>query len=163
MEDVKVLQQLCRQTFAETFQEQNTEEDLNKFLDEAYALPILEKEIADEDSKIFLAYGDQGHAIGYLKINRGAAQTEEGYDNSLEIQRIYMLKEAKGQGVGSKFMQLAEEQAKAWGLSYVWLGVWEHNYAAQKFYTGKGFEKFSQHVFVVGEDAQTDFLMKKAI
>ncbi len=163
LNDLADLQSICRLTFAETFGDQNTEEDLKKYLDEAYADDVLSKEITDKNSRIFLAYDDNDKILGYLKINRGDAQTEKGYDGSLEIQRIYISKAAKGQGIGSKFMEIAEKQAKDWNLSYIWLGVWEYNYAAQKFYDKKGFKRFSEHVFTLGDDRQTDFLLKKEI
>ncbi len=161
IDDIKKLQNVCRKTFAETFQDQNTEEDMRKYLDENYAAEVLEKEISDKNSITYLALNDENEPLGYLKINKDDAETEKGYDNSLEIQRIYILKKAKGQGIGSEFMKIAEKQAIEWGLTYIWLGVWEYNYPAQKFYEGKGFKKFSEHVFELGDDKQTDFLMKK--
>jgi ribosomal protein S18 acetylase RimI-like enzyme len=163
LDDISELQSVCRKTFAETFADQNSEEDMKKFLDESYATDVLERELSDTDSCTYLALNDAGKALGYLKINVADAQTEEGYDNSLEIQRIYILKEAKGQGIGTEFMKIAENKARELGLSYIWLGVWEHNYAAQKFYKRKGFIKFSEHVFVLGDDKQTDYLMKKEL
>ena len=86
---------------------------------------------------------------------------EKCLDNALEIQRIYILKSAKGQGIGSAFMQIAENFASKKKLSTIWLGVWEHNEPAKKFYKSKGYEKFSHHTFVIGDDMQTDFLLKK--
>ena len=84
-------------------------------------------------------------------------------DNALEIQRIYILKSAKGHGIGSAFMQIAENFASEKKLSTIWFGVWEHNEPAKKFYKSKGYEKFSHHTFVIGDDMQTDFLLKKEI
>ena len=127
------LQYLCRTTFYETFSDSTDEEDMRKFLAE------------------------------YLKLNIGNAQTEKCLDNALEIQRIYILKSAKGQGIGSAFMQIAENFASKKKLSTIWLGVWEHNEPAKKFYKSKGYEKFSHHTFVIGDDMQTDFLLKKEI
>jgi ribosomal protein S18 acetylase RimI-like enzyme len=45
----------------------------------------------------------------------------------------------------------------------IWLGVWEHNHQAIKFYTTWGFEKFGDHLFLLGDDPQTDWLMKKEL
>lgn len=101
--------------------------------------------------------------LGVLKINTGNAETESGLENSLEIQRIYILKESKGLGIGTVFMNLAEKKARELGVSFIWLGVWEKNFPAQKFYTNKGFRRFSEHAFVLGDDIQTDFLMKKEL
>ena len=142
------LQYLCRTTFYETFSDSTDEEDMRKFLAETYSAEKLSAELANS---------------GYLKLNIGNAQTEKCLDNVLEIQRIYILKSAKGQGIGSAFMQIAENFASEKKLSTIWLGVWEHNEPAKKFYKSKGYEKFSQHTFVIGDDMQTDFLLKKEI
>lgn len=159
---VEELAAIGRRTFAETFVDGNTAEDMEKFLTETYNVKRLTEELQNPDSITFMAYeGDT--VLGYLKLNRGAAQTEKGYDNSLEIQRIYVVEEAKGKGIGSCFMEIAETQAKKWNLSYIWLGVWEHNPKAIRFYESRGFTKFSEHVFVVGDDRQIDWLMRKKI
>ena len=154
------LQYLCRTTFAETFSDSTSEEDMKKFLDESYSAEKLSAELANPESVIYIAY-QNGVPLGYLKLNIGNAQTEKCLDNALEIQRIYILKSAKGQGIGSAFMQIAENFASEKKLSTIWLGVWEHNEPAKKFYKSKGYEKFSQHTFVLGNDLQTDFLLKK--
>ena len=162
LEDVPDLQKIYRQTFCETFAEQNSEEDMRKFLDEAYSEKKLKSELENEESETFLAAENQ-KILGVLKINTGNAETESGFQNSLEIQRIYVLKEAKGLGIGTAFMNLAEKKARELGVSFIWLGVWEKNFPAQKFYTDKGFRKFSEHDFVLGDDVQTDFLMRKEL
>ena len=162
LDDILDLQKICQQTFYETFAEQNSEEDMRKFLDEAYSEKKLKSELENEESETFLAAENQ-KILGVLKINTGNAETESGFQNSLEIQRIYVLKEAKGLGVGTAFMNLAEKKARELGVSFIWLGVWEKNFPAQKFYTDKGFRKFSEHTFVLGGDSQTDFLMKKEL
>lgn len=156
------LQYLCRTTFAETFSDSNSEEDMQKFLDESYSTEKLSAELANFESVTYIAYKNDT-PLGYLKLNIGNAQTEKCLDNSLEIQRIYILKSAKGHGIGSTFMRIAENFASEKKLSTIWLGVWEHNEPAKKFYKSKGYEKFSHHTFVVGDDLQTDFLLKKEL
>lgn len=156
------LQYLCRTTFYETFSDSTDEEDMRKFLAETYSAEKLSAELANSESVTFIAYKN-GTPLGYLKLNIGNAQTEKCLDNALEIQRIYILKSAKGHGIGSAFMQIAENFASEKKLSTIWLGVWEHNEPAKKFYKSKGYEKFSHHTFVIGDDMQTDFLLKKEI
>lgn len=133
---------------------------MRKFLAETYSAEKLSAELANSESVTFIAYKN-GTPLGYLKLNIGNAQTEKCLGNALEIQRIYILKSAKGQGIGSAFMQIAENFASEKKLSTIWLGVWEHNEPAKKFYKSKGYEKFSHHTFVIGDDMQTDFLLKK--
>ena len=162
LDDILDLQKIYRQTFFETFSEQNSEENMRIFLDKAYSEEKLKSEIEDKESETFLAVENQ-KILGVLKINTGNAETESGLKNSLEIQRIYILKESKGLGIGTVLMNLAEKKARELGVSFIWLGVWEKNFPAQKFYTDKGFRRFSEHAFVLGDDIQTDFLMKKEL
>lgn len=162
LDDILDLQKIYRQTFFETFSEQNSEENMRIFLDKAYSEEKLKSEIEDKESETFLAVENQ-KILGVLKINTGNAETESGLENSLEIQRIYILKESKGLGIGTVFMNLAEKKARELGVSFIWLGVWEKNFPAQKFFTDKGFRRFSEHAFVLGDDIQTDFLMKKEL
>ena len=162
LDDILDLQKIYRQTFFETFSEQNSEENMRIFLDKAYSEEKLKSEIEDKESETFLAVENQ-KILGVLKINTGNAETESGLKNSLEIQRIYILKDSKGLGIGTVLMNLAEKKARELGVSFIWLGVWEKNFPAQKFYTDKGFRRFSEHAFVLGDDIQTDFLMKKEL
>ena len=162
LDDILDLQKIYRQTFFETFSEQNSEENMRIFLDKAYSEEKLKSEIENKESETFLAVENQ-KILGVLKINTGNAETESGLENSLEIQRIYILKESKGLGIGTVLMNLAEKKARELGVSFIWLGVWEKNFPAQKFYMDKGFRRFSEHAFVLGDDIQTDFLMKKEL
>lgn len=97
LDDILDLQKIYRQTFFETFSEQNSEENMRIFLDKAYSEEKLKSEIEDKESETFLAVENQ-KILGVLKINTGNAETESGLENSLEIQRIYILKESKGLG-----------------------------------------------------------------
>ncbi|WP_143272400.1 DUF488 family protein, N3 subclade [Alloscardovia macacae] len=83
--------------------------------------------------------------------------------NSLEIHRLYVTSRFKRRGLGSYLMQLAHDTAREQGCGWLWLGVWQYNFAAQQFYAGWGFERFSEHTFVVGSDPQVDFLLKKRL
>ena len=162
LDDILDLQKIYRQTFFETFSEQNSEENMRIFLDKAYSEEKLKSEIENKESETFLAVENQ-KILGVLKINTGNAETESGLENSLEIQRIYILKEFKGLGIGTVFMNLAEKKARELGVSFIWLGVWEKNFPAQKIYTDKGFRRFNEHDFVLGDDIQTDKKKKKEL
>ena len=99
------LQYLCRTTFYETFSDSTDEEDMRKFLAETYSAEKLSAELANSESVTFIAYKN-GTPLGYLKLNIGNAQTEKCLDNALEIQRIYILKSAKGQGIAQPLCRL---------------------------------------------------------
>lgn len=156
---VKELQQIGRQTFHETFAEDNTTENMKYYLETAFAHEQLLKEINDPDSAFFIARV-KGRAIGYLKINSEAAQNEPQSKRSLEIERIYVLQEFQGKKVGQLLFQKALEIAYEHQVEYLWLGVWEKNQKAIRFYEKNGFIPFDTHLFILGDDEQTDILMK---
>ncbi len=158
-EDVDDLQKISQKTFADTFGKYNTPENIRKYLSENYSVEKLLQEINNRNSQFFFAK-IQSQIIGYLKINFNSAQTELQEGNSLEIERIYVAKEFQGKKVGQSFMDKAVEIARENKLRFIWLGVWEKNLNAISFYQRNGFVIFGNHVFKLGEDLQTDIMMK---
>ncbi|WP_407857270.1 GNAT family N-acetyltransferase [Enterococcus hailinensis] len=160
--DLKQLQTISIRTFTDTFGKDNTEEDLNNYLESAYADQVLTDEINNSDSEFYFIYLD-ARVAGYLKLNVGSAQTETFAKNRLEIERIYIDPDFKRNGLGKKLYELAVKRAVEQSKDSIWLGVWEHNLAAMEFYKKMGFEKVGQHSFFMGEDEQIDFIMQKKI
>lgn len=158
-QDLLPLQQIGKQTFYETFAGDNSPEDMEKYLDESFAISKLTAEINNANSEFYFAQ-IENNVLGYLKLNWGNTQTEEQDQNALEIERIYVLKEFHGKSVGQTLFDKAIEVAKAKKANYVWLGVWEENHRAIQFYQKNGFIAFDKHIFQLGTDKQTDILMK---
>ncbi|MFN4764177.1 GNAT family N-acetyltransferase [Gillisia sp. Q332] len=158
-QDIDRLQLIGKQTFAETFSSENSEENMREYLEKEFSIEKLKSELTDENSEFYFAKLDN-ETIGYLKINIGQSQTEIKGTNSLEIERIYVLREFYGKKVGQILYYKAIEIAKGNNVDYVWLGVWEQNLRAIRFYEKNGFVEFNKHVFVLGEDEQTDIMMK---
>ena len=156
------LKEISIKTFCETFAKDNTPEDTQKYIDTNFSDEQMLKEINTIGSTFFIAFLNN-KPVAYLKINIGEAQTEKQGNDSLEIQRIYVSSDCKGKRIGSRLMKIAEEEAVKANCKRVWLGVWEHNDAALAFYGKKGYKRFSEHVFMFGNDAQTDYLMEKFI
>jgi diamine N-acetyltransferase len=156
------LQEIGRQTFAETFSSTNTEENMKAYLEEGFSNAKLSAELDNPNSEFYFATLNNT-VIGYLKINFGLAQTELKDDKALEIERIYVLQEFHGKKVGQLLYDHAIHLAKEKKADYVWLGVWEKNHRAIQFYTKNGFVEFDQHIFVLGDDEQTDIMMKLEI
>jgi diamine N-acetyltransferase len=157
--DISDLQEIARQTFFETFAYHNTADDMQKYLDNNLSTDKLKSELADTNSQFYFAI-QYNKVIGYLKINFGQAQTELKDKSSLEIERIYVLKEFHGKKVGQVLYNKAIEIAKQKYADYVWLGVWEKNLRAIKFYEKNGFVAFDKHIFKLGNDEQTDIMMR---
>lgn len=161
-DEIESLQQISRQTFAETFTASNTEANMRKYLDEAYSLEKLTAELNDPDMYFYFAReGEQ--VIGYLKLNAGSSQTELKEEKALEIERIYVLSSWHGKNVGPLLYDKAIEMARQLGVDYIWLGVWEMNLRAIRFYERNGFVAFDKHIFRLGEDEQTDIMMKRSV
>lgn len=153
------LQALARQTFFETFAPANTKENMSLYIEENFSLEKLTLELSTPDSEFYLARLNH-LSIGYCKINFNKAQTELKENNGIEIERIYVLKEYHGKQAGQVLFDKAMELAKRRNMDYVWLGVWEKNQRALRFYEKNGFVPFSAHVFKFGKEEQTDILMK---
>ncbi|KUJ52928.1 GNAT family N-acetyltransferase [Chryseobacterium sp. JAH] len=162
IENVDQLQKIAKQTFFDTFSPDNTEENMAEYMAKGFTIEKLTAEIKNENSEFFFALSDE-EAVGYLKINFRDAQTELQDNDSLEIERIYVLKDFHGKKVGQILYKKALEIAKDKNLGYVWLGVWEENRRAVQFYRKNGFVEFGQHIFKFGNEDQTDLMMKKAL
>ncbi len=157
--DINQLQEIGKQTFFETFSSDNSEENMIEYLEKEFSTEKLIGQLRNRNSLFYFAKYE-GKVCGYLKINFGNAQTEINDNNSLEIERIYVLKKFQGKGVGQKLYDKATEIAKTNKLEFIWLGVWEHNTRAIIFYDRNGFRAFDKHIFKLGDDEQTDILMK---
>jgi len=160
--DLSQLQKIGISTFSETFAEHNTKEDLEKYLKESFASEKLSAELANPNASFYFAVLNE-EVIGYLKINFGNAQTELKDNKSVEIERIYVLQAYQGKKIGQLLYNKAIEIAREYKASYVWLGVWEENHKALQFYKKNGFVPFDTHIFKLGNDEQTDIMMKKAL
>lgn len=160
--DLYCLQALAKQTFLEAFSEGNSPEEMRHYLCERFSLTKLLEELSNPLSQFYFV-AEQSRRLGYLKVNRGSAQSETMGNEAMEIERIYLLQDYYGKGYGQVLLDTAIEVAKQLGVQYVWLGVWEHNHRAVAFYKKNGFEVFGDHIFQFGNEAQTDWLMKRKI
>lgn len=159
IKDLEKLQKIGRATFSETFSSGNTEKNIEKYLTEGFSNEKLTNELNNENSEFYFALS-KNNIIGYLKINFGASQTELKDEKALEIERIYVLKEFHGRKAGQILYEKAIEIAQQKNSHYVWLGVWEENPRAIRFYKKNGFIAFDKHIFKLGDDEQTDIMMK---
>lgn len=161
-DDVTRLQTIGRQTFLETFGSDNTAENMERYLSESFSEERVRTELATPGAAFHIAEIDQ-RLVGYLKVNSGAAQTEPMGDSAMEIERIYVLKEFHGQRVGQVLFEKAMTLAAEMNAEQVWLGVWEKNPRAIAFYRKNGFKEFGKHLFKLGDDEQTDILMRRLL
>lgn len=160
--DLETIQLIGRQTFKETFEASNAVEEMEKYLTESFSTEKVKAELTNPESLFFIAW-EEDDPVGYLKVNSGNAQTELQDETSLEIERIYVKSSHHGKKVGQLLYDQALETAKALQKAYIWLGVWEENLRAIQFYKKNGFVEFDKHIFRLGNDEQTDIMMKKVL
>ena len=157
--DLETIQKISIQTFTETFAAVNTPENITDYIKDSLNTEQLSAELNNLSSQFYIAYSND-EVVGYLKINFGDAQTESFNENTLEVQRIYVLQTYHGKKIGQLLLDEVKKIAQTKGVNYIWLGVWEENYRALQFYTKNGFVVFDKHVFMMGNDEQTDLLMR---
>lgn len=161
-EDLQFLQEISIETFNDTFKEQNSPENMKAYLDRAFTIEQLEKELANTDSNFYFVYSND-EVAGYLKVNMNDAQSEAMDDDTLEIERIYIKRTFQKMGLGKTLLQQAIDIAREHNKDKIWLGVWEKNEQAIAFYQKMGFVQTGSHSFYMGDEEQVDFIMIKSL
>ena len=160
--DAELIADLSRQTFYETFAAENTRENMDKFMSQQFTREKLIDEVSQPWHLFFLAFVHD-EPVGYVKLRDGSVPPALLGRSCIEIARIYSVKRMLGKGVGKKIMQTCIDIGIEKRKQILWLGVWENNKTAIDFYTRWGFEKFGEQTFLLGDDLQTDWLMKKTL
>lgn len=157
--ELEILREIGIATFAETFGPHNAKEQMDRYVATSFALDKMKAELENPES-LFFFIKTGTVVVGYLKLNWGTAQTEAEAPQALEVERIYVLADFHGKRLGQLLLEKAREVALEKKAPYIWLGVWEKNRRALRFYEKNGFEPFDKHIFTLGDDVQTDIMMK---
>lgn len=164
IEDAEMLTPLAYKTFWDAFHDhpKNAPEDLADYMSKAFSLEQIRRELADGNS-IFLIAEMENEPVGYAKLVVDYIEPGVTAEKPIELNRLYSKTEYLGKGVGAALMEECFAVAKNLGCDAMWLGVWEYNPRAQRFYEKYGFRRVGKHTFHLGSDAQTDLLMQKEI
>ena len=165
--DAAALSQLGAATFRETFEAENTPEDMARYLAEAFSTGQQAAEIADPASTVLVAehHPQSGDAelIGYAHLVSGPAPAAVRGPAPMELKRLYVRRAWHGRRVAQALMDAAIDGARGRGARTLWLGVWERNPRAAAFYAKYGFAKVGEHTFLLGNDSQTDWLLSRPV
>lgn len=163
-DDAKLLTDLSYTTFWDAFAHhpKNAPDDLAHYMRQAFSIEQITEELA-EDKSIFLIAEIDGKPAGYAKLIIGSIESGVTASRPVELSRLYSHQEYLGQGVGQNLMDACFERAKKHDHDVMWLGVWEYNPRAQRFYQKNGFRVVGKHTFQLGTDPQTDLLMQKEL
>ncbi len=159
--DAALIASISRETFYDTYAADNTAANMAKFLTEQFSKAMLMEEVVTTGNHFFLAYVDQKLA-GYLKLKE-AIHPKLEESSAIEISRIYVYKSFIGKSVGNALMQTAIDFAASNNKKWLWLIAWKQNARALAFYQKKGFEIFAESIFVLGDDLQNDWVLKRRI
>ena len=157
--DIDLLTKIGRETFIVAFEHMNDPEDFKAYIEQAFSENQLQKELQTEGSEFYFVY-KEGDLVAYIKLNCGDAQTEALGDKAIELERIYVQENFQNQGLGKDIMKEVIEQNRNKSFDFMWLGVWQKNEGAIRFYQKLGFEIFDTHPYYIGKDKQTDWLMR---
>lgn len=164
VDDAKLLTDLSYTTFWDAFAHhpKNAPDDLAHYMRQAFNIDQITAELSDQTS-IFLVAAIEEKAAGYAKLIADNIEPGITAERPIELSRLYSHQEYLGQGVGQNLMDACFERAQNDGHDVMWLGVWEYNPRAQRFYEKNGFRVVGKHTFQLGADPQTDLLMQKEI
>lgn len=162
LNDAQMLTELSYETFYDAFREhpQNTPADMLAYMEKAFNIKTVSAELSEENS-IFLIAESENKAVGYAKVMLGTFEEGIEAERPIELNRLYAKTAFIGRGVGQKLMDQCFEIAVENNCDMIWLGVWEYNPRAIRFYEKQGFYKVGSHVFQLGSDPQIDLLMQK--
>ena len=162
--DAEQLAALAERTFRDTFAADNSTDDMDAYVRDAFSLDRLRGELVDDGNTFLLAYVDGGEQpTGYAKLRSGTTDPSVNGPDPIELERLYADRSAIGRGVGAALMQASLDEARSRGYRTLWLGVWERNDRAIAFYQRWGFKAVGDHVFRLGSDAQRDLIMERSV
>lgn len=161
--DVPALSVMAKKTFYNTFTGTCTEDDMQDFLQKYYEEDVLQNEL-NSGIEYYFAEVD-GIPAGYISFKDESPEIAEIKNSSaIELKRLYVLETFHGKGLAAFIINFLIDHAVAQGYDSIFLGVWEHNFRAQKFYNKHGFVLTSHtHDFPIGNTPQTDVYMIKML
>ena len=161
IDDLETLIDIAKTTFIDAFEKDNNPDDFEAYVTSAFSKERFKSELLHPNCTFYFAYVDDT-LIGYFKLNEKEAQNEQFGQVTMELERIYILEAFQRQGLGDQLLHKAMEIAKGKKVDFLWLGVWEHNNDAIRFYEKHKFTKFDTHPYYLGNDKQTDWLLKRS-
>ena len=160
--DVDLLANMSSETFYAAFGHLNNAGDMDAYAAQSFTTQQLTNELKTPGSNFYFALVSN-EVTGFLKLNTGTAQNEFKDQNSLEVERLYVLTAYQGKQIGKQLLDFAFTQALNNNHDFIWLGVWEHNYNAIRLYERMGFSQCGSHDFMLGNDKQTDLLLRREL
>ena len=148
LNDLFTLKELSIINYVDTYGQDNTPVNMAKYIDKSFSVEKLSREIINENSGVYFMYIDDMLG-GYVKLNKYKAQKDIKNPRSMEIEKIYILKDYQGKDIVEEFIEQVIKVAR--------------NDREISFYERNGFKEIGKHSFKVGEKLETKFIMHKYI
>jgi len=160
--DAPLIASLGVETFVMSFGALNTPENLAKHLAKAFGEEIQRRELTDP-AITYLIAEQHGRTAGYAQVREGEAPACVTGENPVEVRRFYVTHEFHGTGTAQALMEACASEALRRGGRTLWLGVWEQNPRAIRFYTKWGYEDVGGQTFLLGDDPQQDRVLSLSL
>lgn len=158
LDDATSLSRLGGKTFTETFGSMYSAEDLSLFLEQGHSEEVYRRVLSDPRSRVWIAE-ETTALVGFLSAGPCDLPVPDKPDSAGEIQRFYLLNDWQGHGTGGELFGLAMEFLKG-SFDHIYLSVYAENYGAQRFYERQGFVKIHAYHYMVGNQADPEFIME---
>ena len=149
-------------TFYEAYFEQDDPHSLADYIHESFEPNKIRAEIEDRHAEFYMIFLND-RAVGYAKLREDSVIDCVKNETAIELQRIYIVERAFGTGVGERLLKHCLATAKRRGFETLWLGVWEENRRAQRFYEKHGFRRVGTLTFPYGETVGINFVLEKVL
>lgn len=145
-------------TYRETFGHLYEESDLSHFLNKSHSVASYRELLADPGCALWLIEGD-GEAAGYCVAGPCSLPVPDMPAAAGEVSRLYLRERYKGEGLGAKMLDIALDWLAA-RYDPIYLSVYAENPRAQALYRSRGFVKILDYFYMVGEQADPEWVME---
>ena len=159
-EDAATVDRLFDTVFCGTFGHLYRPQDLQAFLS-GFGIADWERQLNDPAFAVRIAEVD-GEPVGYAKLGPLKLDVQPNGPAML-LDQLYVLKDHHGGGIAQALMDWVIDEARNRGAQALYLTVFIDNHRARKFYARYGFEDVGRYDFMVGEQADEDIIMRKAL
>ena len=148
--DAEVICLLGRTTFTETFAHYfNHKKELLDYYEQTFSVDKIRNSLLNLNNTFFIVLRNK-LPIGYAKIKLSSPSVFTTATPIAQLQKIYILKDFIGIGIGSLLQSHLLDYVKNKDISFIWLSVFNENKSAIKFYEKNQFYMIGYHNFQIG-------------
>lgn len=140
---IAILQEICIAAYTQNFAHHWEENGLDLYLENQFSTKRMKADLANPTLQYYFIKVEE-KPVGFIKIKLNASFADYKAINVAELEKMYLLPEVKGQGIGKNALYSMIKQMKDYGKKVFFLCVIDTNNAAIKFYEKLGFKYHSK-------------------